>query len=589
VPFPAMESWLARHRIAVLFAIVLASIALRGLYSAQLSAGPGIAFHRLDETDMNYYDRWGWQVAHGDWLSTAIGVPMHPWHRDVAAQYFADHPDARTALQREAAAPADTDALLWSRWLGPRQFYQDPLYAYLIAGTYRVAGADVRYVFAWQMAMGVLANVLIWSLSRRFFGEVVAACAALLALLCGLLMYYELILLRESAIVFAGLALTWLIDRAFARGGWTDFAALGVSLGLAMILKSTFVLAVLAVGVASAVRYRHDRQALVAAAGAATVGLLLAVTPVVARNVAVGAPPLALASSGPLTFGFSNDVGYRVESGFAIDDRQMAQAMSATGSRWIPTIVQTLGAHTVASFFSLVWRKWDRVWHWHEIPNNENIYYMRRLAPVLAWLPVTFWILSPLGLTGLALGAGRFKQAWPLYVLVACCVAPLLMFYVLGRFRVALAAAIVPFAALTLVQLLAWLSARRYSRVLACAAILVLLALWTGRVTASDRPLIRPSDWVTPYLSEYRTRIKTAMDAQNREGAVAAFFEFFRYEPSPAALDPSSGGDVAVFFGRMHADCAALLNELGRTAEARVQMNRAEQFLRLAPDSETKR
>lgn len=99
---------------------------------------------------------------------------MHPWHRDVAALSLAEHPDDRAALQREAAAfadKADIDALLWSRWLGRHQFYQDPLYAYLIGVTYRLAGADVRNVFTWQMAMGVLTNVLIWSLSRRFFGE----------------------------------------------------------------------------------------------------------------------------------------------------------------------------------------------------------------------------------------------------------------------------------------------------------------------------------------------------------------------------------------------------------------------------------
>jgi 4-amino-4-deoxy-L-arabinose transferase-like glycosyltransferase len=585
-PFPALESWLTRHRMAVWLAIVLASIALRGLYFAQLSAGPGIAFHRLDETDMNYYDRWGWQIAHGDWLSTSIGVPMHPWHRDVAALYLAEHPDARAALQREAAASAekaDIDALLWSRWLGRHQFYQDPLYAYLIGVTYRLAGADVRGVFVWQMAMGVLTNVLIWSLSRRFFGETVAACAAVLTLLCGLLMYYELILLRESAIVFAGLALTWQIDRAFSRQRWTGFAVLGVSLGVACMLKSTFVLAGLAVGIAMVVRYRRDRQALLTAAGATAAGVLIAVMPLAARNAAAGVPPLSLASSGPLTFGFSNDVNYRVESGFAIDDRQMAQAMSETGSRWMPTVVRTLRAHTVTSFLSLVWRKWDRIWHWYEIPNNENFYYMRRLAPVLAWLPVTFWILSPLALAGLVLGVSRFKHAWPLYVLVACCLAPLLTFYVLGRFRIALAAAIVPFASLTLVQLLAWLSTRRYSRFLACSAVLVLLTLWTGRAMAPDRPLIRPSDWFMPYLSEYRTQIKTAVDSQNREHAVAVFLEFFRYEPSPAALEPSASGDVAEFFGRMHADCAALLNELGRTAEARAQLDQADRFFRLAP------
>ena len=103
----------------------------------------------------------------------------------------------------------------------------NPLYSYLVGLTYRVIGDDVRFVFGWQMGLGVMSTVLIWLLARRFFGDLVGACAGALAVLCGPLVYYELFLLRESTIVFAGLGVVWLADRALTRGSWALFVLLG--------------------------------------------------------------------------------------------------------------------------------------------------------------------------------------------------------------------------------------------------------------------------------------------------------------------------------------------------------------------------
>jgi 4-amino-4-deoxy-L-arabinose transferase-like glycosyltransferase len=229
----------------------------------------------------------------------------------VAESYFSKHPDMRATFIEQATAQGgtkmDPDALLWSRWTGSPQFYQDPLYAYLIGLTYRVIGDDVRFVFAWQMALGVMSTVLIWLLARRFFGDLVAACAGALAVLCGPLVYYELFLLRESTIVFAGLGIVWLADRALTRGTWAWFVLLGLSLGLACLLKSSLVLLGLAVALGIVLHFGGRWRELRMPAAATLAGFAIAMTPLAARNMAVGAPPLALAGSGGLTFLISND------------------------------------------------------------------------------------------------------------------------------------------------------------------------------------------------------------------------------------------------------------------------------------------
>ena len=181
VPGP-VEAWLARHSGWILLILVAASVCVRSTYFLQLNSGPGIELHRWDQTDMHYYDTWGRQIARGDWLSASVGVPMHGWHHRVAERYFAEHPDMRAALTEpvsaQSGARTDPDALLWSRWTGGRQFYQDPLYAYLVGLTYRVIGDDVRFVFGWQMGLGVMSTVLIWLLARPCFCHLLAARAA---------------------------------------------------------------------------------------------------------------------------------------------------------------------------------------------------------------------------------------------------------------------------------------------------------------------------------------------------------------------------------------------------------------------------
>lgn len=583
-PVFSIEAWLNRHSVAILLVLAAASVAVRGVYFRQLTAGPGIDLHRWNQTDMYYYEAWGRQIADGDWLSASVTVPMHDWHHRVAERYLADHPEIRSELTAEGSqgGPArDTDTLLWTHWMGSRQFYQDPLYPYLIGLTYRVFGDDVRFVFAWQLALGVMSNILICLLAWRFFGGVVAVCAGALALLCGPLMYYELVLLRESTIVFAGLGVIWLADRALIRGGWGWFALLGASMGLAFLLKSSLTLLAAGVlfGIVAHVRRRWSELWVPALATVA--GLVLALTPLVARNWALGVPSLAFASSGGFTFMISNDVTYDPKVGFHVDVPRFVQFMSETGGGLVSGVTNVLRSHTFASYVMLLAQKWERAWHWFEIPNNENFYYTRLRAPVLAWLPVTFWLCSPLALVGLALSARRFSRVWLLYLLVACCLAPLVVFYVLGRFRIALVAAVIPFAALTIVEFVRATGNRQYLRALLVAAAVLILGTWTGR-PLQGRPLIEAAYWLTPFTTRYQPELRAALAARDPARAASAYLQFFQYEPDVAQVTSLADGTVAQMLARMHTDCASLLRASGQMDQAKVQSAKAGELAQLS-------
>jgi hypothetical protein len=232
----------------------------------------------------------------------------------------------------------------------------------------------------------------------------------------------------------------------------------------------------------------------------------------------------------------------------------------------------------------MLWRKWDRAWHWFEIPNNEDLYYFRLQAPVLAWMPVTFWIVAPLALVGLALAAARTRKPWTLLALVASSVATLVAFYVLGRFRVTLVAAALPFAGLACAELAAAFRHRQLARAGAIAVAIVLLGLWTGRPLAADQRLIRTSDWILAWSVEYQDRVYGALDRRDPAVAGATYQEFFaRYEPTTSEILASDDPRLAPELADMHAECAQILRAAGRLEAAALEADAARRLLALRP------
>jgi hypothetical protein len=302
------------------------------------------------------------------------------------------------------------------------------------------------------------------------------------------------------------------------------------------------------------------------------------------RNVSVGAAPLSLASSGPLTFVASNEPRALPEVGFGIDTPVLVDFLGSTDGGWRAALARAVAGHSVSSYAALLWRKWDRAWHWFEIPNNENFYYARMQAPVLAWLPVTFWVVGPLALAGLVLGARRAGDAWPLYGLVASTLTSLAVFYVLGRFRVALLAAVLPFAGLTLAEFVRCVRRRHPARAAAVFAVTLVAALWVDRPLAERQLLVRTSDWILPWSVEYQDRVYGALDRKAYAEAAAAYLEFFaRYEPGTARILSSGDPGLAPELADMHRECAQILAAAREPALAAAQQEESRRILLLRP------
>ena len=603
-PLRRLEGWLAAHRLAVVVAILAASALLRVVYFDELNRGPLVHQHRWDQSDMHFFDLWARKLSSGDSLMDRPFHSFFEWHESVGKAFLREYPEESSAiLERYEPVGTDDDSgsakarVLWDHWYGGKRLHQGPLYPYLIAFTYRIFGSDVRWVFAWQLALGALGNVLLYLVTRRYFGDTVGALAGLLAVLCGPVLFYEMVLLRSSLVTFLGLLLVFVTALAFERNTWAWWLLTGVVFGLALLLKTT--IGPVGLGIAALLVYRDRRQLnlVLRPLLAMAAGVAICLAPAVARNVQVSVSPLALSSVGAITFICANTEDYRSEFGFFVNSRHLRPILAETECRFLPSVVATVKTHPgVGSYIGLLWGKFVGAWHWYEKGNNTNFYYYRLHSKVLAYLPVTFCILAPLGLVGLALGARRFLAAGPLYVLVLNSLAPLVIVYTLSRLRVPLAAALIPFAALTLTRLVEWTGSRRWLQAALTLAAAVAISLWTARSLPEEQMLVTPVHYKLPYVYYYQPAINAAAESAQKSGnpedwqpVADIITESLRYEPilvremndthPPRSLEEAQ---LAKLFGLFRIDLFRALTQQGKTERAAEVMQRAQELRRLA-------
>jgi 4-amino-4-deoxy-L-arabinose transferase-like glycosyltransferase len=579
---------LARRSALLLILALAAAIRLVGW--AQLEGGPLLQMQRWTESDMHFYDGWARQIAAGDWLTDARTRPWHSGHRAVAREA---HALAGSAEPFDDAAGERT----WDAWLGEKTFYQDPLYAYFLALVYRIFGVSTGAVVLVQSLLGLACVGLVFGLARSLFGETVALVAGGMAALFGPLPLYELALLRPVLITATGLAALLLFVRALERPERGRLLLAGLASGIAVLAQSAALLSFLAAGLVLGVSLRSRGLRLGRPFALVAVGFALALAPAVARNLAVGAPPLVLSATGGWTFLNHNAEDYEPWVGDTVTQHAGA-ILSRTGGRMLPTIVETIRTHaSLAGWLRVLGGKLACFWHWDEMPNNLNYDYYRLQAPALGWLALPFSLVAPLAALGMLAAGWRSAPHALLALHVLSGLATLVFFYSISRLRLPIAVAMIPFAAHGAVAIVRAALARRYARLAAAALVVAPLTGLVLRPLPPSVERIRLADYGVPNeIALHLTRQRLAV--ADLAGAERILARQIALEPGDlAAADPSTGStrlgplsaELAGSFAPLHAALASVRVEQGRAGEAQHEERRAGILRALAGELERRK
>jgi cytochrome c-type biogenesis protein CcmH/NrfG len=380
-------------------------------------------------------------------------------------------------------------------------YFRAPLYFWFLGLLYKVSGTDYFVIRLVQSILGSLSCGLVYLIGRRALGRTVSGIAALACSTYWILIYFDGELLLTALTVFLYLLVLLALMRASERPTLLRCAVAGLLLGVSALARPNILLfAPFVAGWLLLLNRPSWREGLRAAA-VFCFTVALAIAPVTVRNWIVGNEFVLIASHGGLNLYIGNnpqaDGMHVYVPGLSLGTEDIYSgsaelAQREAGRALTPSEVSRHFARKATEFIlgqpvaaaRLMSAKLAYFWSHREILNNKHIYLLtERYTPVVAFLPLGFWLIGPLGLMGLVACRGRWLGLFPLWGFVLVYTASVVLFFVTARFRVPVLPVLMLLGAYGVQTLLQALAKRDWIRSAA-----LLLALAVGGVLASGVP-----------------------------------------------------------------------------------------------------
>ena len=370
------------------------------------------------------------------------------------------------------------------QWLPKRPFYQDPLFAYFLAGVMAVVGTGFQALRIALACIGSLTPVAVFWAGRVGLGRTEAIVAGLTAAFYRPLVFNDGLLEKEGtggAGRCAGVGTDGAGGRARASGrlAWPG----GVHLGAARPApRDALLIGPLGI-VWSLWSLGPPLERAVRRALAFALGFGLALAPAVAINTGVANPPELLLTTwqaganfyignGPEADGQYTKLPFVIDNPLYEADNFLAEAQRRAGRHlspgqvsrfWFAQGLRRWETAPIASLRLLAW-KLALVCSDFEIFDNQSAELVRAVAaPALSWSFLSLGWVLPLAALGLARPAPDRTPFW--WFLVLSTLGGLIstaLFFVVGRYRIPWVPGLVLLAAAGVVDTSRRLAARRW-------------------------------------------------------------------------------------------------------------------------------
>lgn len=517
--------------------VLVAFVAVRIVALTQALDSPAVVLHEWPASDMSNFHRWATAIGEGDLLTSKTLWNQSNLNRAAAAAWLARHPEDPLN-----ARPLDeASEVIWNRWYRAPHFYGEPLYPYVLAAWRVVFGPSGPAGLLLQLILAAAGLWLMMLVMARAFGEKVSLVAGVMTTLCGPLAYLDLHLLRDTLTTTLCWALLWRVDVARERSSvraWAIAGAVGALTLLGRMTAAPLLLVAFLVGVRTAPPERRRHVVI-----GWLVGFTIAFSPVVARNIVVGAPPFSLAGNGAFAFYTANYHGADPWRGLMFDPVDTARIYDEANNSQLAVAVATLRTHPdAASFFALQARKLSAFFHAHEIPDNTSFDLMSRHVPILRLLPLGFGVALLLGAIGAAIAVRRRHGLLVVTLAGILALLPLLL-QPISRYRMSMVAVLIALSAVALVAAFdAWRSGA--GRNAGRRNVVIGAVVFAAGLALLHRPLHVPRTRAVDHLVTWRiwalprAQVDLATGGADAPALVAGTMRLFRRgEPLAAELD----------------------------------------------------
>jgi 4-amino-4-deoxy-L-arabinose transferase-like glycosyltransferase len=594
-----IEAWLSARKNWVAGGVFLLSVILHTIFFLQAKDTPLKSMHQWGNSDMSFFDQSARRIAAGDWLCDAALHPYHDWHNEFAGDYFKEYPETAASYYAHHLNPEGSADTLAARreWINEiyqgKVYHQEPMYVYLLAATYRLFGLDPNWIYLWQLLLGACTNVLVFLIGRRYFGSLTGLLAAVVVMVSGPIMVFQMTILRTSLTAFLTLLLLFYYQKMLDNQDRKSQLIFGAVGGVSMLTQSYFLLFFVPALAWYAWENRRDVKKTALGLGYIIGALMLIMLPLFIRNVKVGAPMTAMASHGAINLILFNSSNAAPLEPNYVHFPSAVKLMHDSGGKFMSAAVACLESfEKPGDLMNLFHQKMGGLFMWYEVPNNMSYYMYREFSPLLKALPAPYWLIAPLGICGLFFGFWRFRWRFlPIFLMVLASASPLFISASLARFRAPFVILMTLLAAFFVIDLVKNLLTLKWKEVLGAVIMIALTSYYTGHIREKEFFIFFPSDIMPFYVVHYKDKL-LALEKSNKNDEYLALTteligyvpEYFRTVRSSHKVHYSNEANccnsVANLF-RMHAD---ILKDTGNDSESDKFSERAKILRDIAGD-----
>ncbi len=380
-------------------------------------------------------------------------------------------------------------------WIGGKIFFRAPFYAYFLAVVYKIFGHSYLIPRLIQHLVGSFSCVLVYLVAKRMFNRKIAILSGFLAASYGMFLYFEGELLLDSFLVFFDLLLILLLLKAGEVPKLSRWFLCGIVLGFSAITRPNILFFIPFVWLWFFLLFFKEKglKKVIFFCLMFVLGSALVIFPVTLRNYIVGKDLVLIASQGGINFLIGNNsnadgmsaVFYK-EAWQYRDFEHMAE--KEAGRSLKPSEVSSFyynkGINFLISKPGEAVKLWAKklyiFWNKFEVSNNQDIYFSRRYSSLIRILPLGFWLIGPLALTGIALSLrDRKKRLLPIFFIFSYMLT-VIMFFVTSRFKLPVFPFLIIFSSFALFELWERLKSKSFSRIIRLLLLVACFSVFTN-------------------------------------------------------------------------------------------------------------
>ncbi len=384
--------------------------------------------------------------------------------------------------------------ILSGDWAGHQIFFMSPGYPYFIAIIFAVAGKSILAVRLVQVFLSSLNILFIYFITRNLSSTKTGYISAGIAAVFSPFIFYSGAILLETVQTLILSLFLVVVTNKETSSNKKSWLWAGLLLGLASYFRANILLlfpVMLIWFILRMIREKSERKSLQRSLIYFALGCLFPVIIVTARNFMVGNDFVLISSNGGINFYLGNNknaIGiYKTPEDFDFfnDLSGKKYAERTSGKTFTPSEASSFWLQKSLEYIEknpFEWLKLTGKKFLFFFDNNENpqsaimdpSFFAENYSTILKLPLPGFFIVFIVSLFGFAFTWNRRKEYTVIYLFVLTYIAATIMFFIIGRFRVAVSPVFIVFAGIGISEGYKVIKSRNYKKILVPAVIAIL-------------------------------------------------------------------------------------------------------------------